>query len=175
MGVRSQPAPASTPPAPLAHWPCEPQTASGSAGTNGVKKLHDSTVRLCDRDNGPNQFTERDCNISRRDDMTRKTNSVLVAASLAGLALGVLTFCPLPLQAQAKVLQYELDPSWPKPLPNLWVTGGVGGVCVDSQDHVLILNRSDVTDNELDSGHRAPPVIELDPEGNVVNSFGDPE
>jgi DNA-binding beta-propeller fold protein YncE len=107
--------------------------------------------------------------------MTRKTNSVLVAASLAGLALGVLTFCPLPLQAQAKVLQYELDPSWPKPLPNLWVTGGVGGVCVDTQDHVLILNRSDVTDNELDSGHRAPPVIEFDPEGNVVNSFGDPE
>ena len=68
-----------------------------------------------------------------------------------------------------------MDASWPKPLPNLWVTGGIGGLCIDSRDHVFILNRRDLTDNDLDAGHQAPVVIEFDPEGNVVNSFGDPD
>jgi len=79
------------------------------------------------------------------------------------------------MHAQGKAPRFEVDPSWPKPLPNLWVTGGMGGVCIDSRDHVFILNRGDLTDNDLDAGHQAPAVIEFDPEGNVVNSFGDPE
>ncbi len=28
---------------------------------------------------------------------------------------------------------------WPKPLPGRWVLGGLGGICVDAKDHVLIL------------------------------------
>src|ERR1700682_5239599 len=107
--------------------------------------------------------------------MTRKTSSVRMAATFVGLAVALLTFCPVPAQAQGKVPRYEVDPAWPKPLPNLWVTGGVGGVCVDAHDHVLILNRRDLTDNELDAGHQAPPVIEFDSAGNVVNSWGDPD
>ena len=78
-------------------------------------------------------------------------------------------------QAQEKAPRFQVDPSWPKPLPNLWVTGGIGGVCIDSRDHVFVLNRRDLTDNDLDAGHQAPVVIEFDPEGNVVNSFGDPD
>ncbi len=81
----------------------------------------------------------------------------------------------MPLSAQGNAPKFEVDPAWPKPLPNLWVTGGVGGVCIDSRDHVFILNRRDLTDNDLDAGHQAPVVIEFDPEGNVVNSFGDPD
>lgn len=50
--------------------------------------------------------------------------------------------------------KFEVDPSWPKSLPNLWVTVGIGGVCVDAQDHVFILNRRDLTDNELDVGRQ---------------------
>ncbi len=84
--------------------------------------------------------------------MTRKTSSVFIA----GLAVALSTICPLPSQAQGKAPQYEVDPTWPKPLPDLWVTGGVGGVCVDTHDHVLILNRGDLTDNDLDAGHQAP-------------------
>ena len=34
-----------------------------------------------------------------------------------------------------------VDPKWPKPLPNGWVTGQVGGTCIDSQDHVFIVTR----------------------------------
>ena len=70
--------------------------------------------------------------------------------------------------------RYEADVNWPKPLPNRWVLGGLGGVCVDAQDHVFILNRQDVLEGELNTGRLAPPIIEFDPEGNVVHSWGDP-
>jgi DNA-binding beta-propeller fold protein YncE len=71
--------------------------------------------------------------------------------------------------------RYEADITWPKPLPNRWVLGGLGGVCVDAQDHVFILNRQDVLEGELNTGRLAPPIIEFDPDGNVVNSWGDPK
>jgi DNA-binding beta-propeller fold protein YncE len=77
-------------------------------------------------------------------------------------------------QAQAQSApRYEADISWPKPLPNNWVLGGLGGVCVDNQDHVFILNRQDVVEGDLNAGTLAPPIIEFDPAGNVVNSWGD--
>ncbi len=71
--------------------------------------------------------------------------------------------------------RYEADINWPKPLPNRWVLGGLGGLCVDAQGHVFILNRQDVLDGELNTGRLAPPIIEFDSEGNVVNSWGDPK
>jgi hypothetical protein len=75
---------------------------------------------------------------------------------------------------QALAPKYQVDPSWPKPLPNQWVLGGLGGVCVDALDHVFILHRQDVPEAELKSGRMAPLIIELDPSGSVVNSWGDP-
>lgn len=71
--------------------------------------------------------------------------------------------------------RYQADINWPKPLPNRWVLGGLGGVCVDPQGHVFILNRQDVLEGELNTGRLAPPIIEFDSEGNVVNSWGDPK
>jgi NHL repeat-containing protein len=71
--------------------------------------------------------------------------------------------------------KYEVDPNWPKPFPDRWVIGGLGGLCVDANDHVLILNRQDVLDADLNAGHLAPPMIELDGDGNVVRSWGDPK
>jgi DNA-binding beta-propeller fold protein YncE len=107
--------------------------------------------------------------------MKTKTDLICRAAIFAGVAFALaLAFAPA-AGAQTKAPRFEADPAWPKPLPNLWVTGGVGGVCVDARDHVFILNRRDLSDNDLDAGHQAPAVIEFDPEGNVVNSFGDPE
>ena len=55
--------------------------------------------------------------------------------------------------------KYEVDPTWPKPFPDRWVIGGLGGVCVDNNDHVVILNRQDVLDADLNAGHLAPPII----------------
>src|SRR5229473_3496518 len=42
------------------------------------------------------------------------------------------------------------------------------------EDHVLILNRQDVLEGDLNAGTLAPPLIEFDAAGNVVNSWGDP-
>jgi DNA-binding beta-propeller fold protein YncE len=76
--------------------------------------------------------------------------------------------------AQRGAPRYEVDPSWPKSFPDRWVIGGLGGVCVDAQDHVFLLNRQDILEGELNAGHLAPSVIEIDPAGKVVNSWGDP-
>src|ERR1700675_2767895 len=89
-----------------------------------------------------------------------------------GVAIG-LTGTP-DLRAQSPAPRYEVDLSWPKPLPDRWIIGGLGGVCVDARDHVLILNRQDLLEGELNGGHLAPPLIEFDPAGNVVHSWGDP-
>jgi sugar lactone lactonase YvrE len=77
------------------------------------------------------------------------------------------------LRAQGAAPRYEIDMTWPKPLPNSWVLGGLGGTCVDARDHLFILNRQDVLEGELNAGNLAPPIIEVDPAGNVVNSWGD--
>jgi hypothetical protein len=77
------------------------------------------------------------------------------------------------VQAQGRGPKFVVDPSWPKPLPENWVTGQVSGVCVDAQDNVFIVNRNDMTDKEAEIAQQAPPYIEFDPDGNVVNTFGD--
>jgi len=89
---------------------------------------------------------------------------------------------PLAVQAQSDVPKYAVDPFWQK-LPDNWVVGPLGGVCVDARDHVFVLHRQeDLTDamvttrDRFDGGRtrvKAPPVIEFDPDGNVVNSWGD--
>jgi hypothetical protein len=35
----------------------------------------------------------------------------------------------------------QVDPFWPKPLPNDWILGQVSGVAVDKRGHVWILQR----------------------------------
>lgn len=97
------------------------------------------------------------------------------AARIAMLAVSIVAIYVATSRAQNKSPKFEVDPNWPKPLTNLWLTGGIGGVCIDARDHVFILNRRDLTDNDLDAGRQAPVVIEFDPDGNVVNSFGDPD
>src|ERR1035438_4458019 len=54
-------------------------------------------------------------------------------------ALGVVSRA----QAHGSGPKFVVDPSWPKPLPEKWVTGQVSGVCVDAQDNVFIVNRND--------------------------------
>ena len=106
--------------------------------------------------------------------MKSKTSSLVIAGTFAGVAIAFGIVCPPPLQGQVDP-KYEVDPSWPQPLPDGWVTGWIGGVCIDAHDHVFVLNRRNLTENELAAAHQAPPVIEFDPEGNVVNSWGDPD
>src|ERR1700733_15302969 len=100
-----------------------------------------------------------------------RTGSIVAALGAAGALLAMLGTPAA--RAETAVPRYEVDASWPKPLPDRWVLGGLGGVCVDAQDHVVILNRQDILPGELNAGHLAPPVIEFDPAGNVVHAWGD--
>ncbi len=80
---------------------------------------------------------------------------------------------------------FEVDPFWPRPLPNHWLLGSTIGVSVDERDHVWIIHRSSATLNDNERGLEldpprgeccagAPPVLEFDPEGNLVGSWGGP-
>ena len=79
-------------------------------------------------------------------------------------------------QTPMNVPTFQVDPFWPKPLPNHWLVGAVVGVAVDGQDHIWITHRpSTLQPNETRSFWRAaPPVLEFDQEGNLVSSWGGP-
>jgi len=80
--------------------------------------------------------------------------------------------------------QMVVDPFWPQPLPNKWILGATIGIAIDSRDHVYIVHRNQDTNFAtqeigLDNGvaeccTAAPPIIEFDPAGNVVNAWGGP-
>src|SRR5213593_1899152 len=108
--------------------------------------------------------------LSRRH-LVRHLNFIIAAMLM--LAIATVSIVVTAVHAQTAAPRYEADLSWPKPLPDRWVLGGLGGVCVDAQDHVLILNRQDVIDGDLNGAKLAPSLIEFDPAGNVVNSWGD--
>ena len=80
---------------------------------------------------------------------------------------------------------FEVDPLWPKPLPNHWLLGTTIGVSVDNRDHIWIVHRGD----SLSAGETpaaqdppvateccfpAPPVLEFDQAGLLVNYWGGP-
>jgi DNA-binding beta-propeller fold protein YncE len=102
-------------------------------------------------------------------------------------AIVALAFGQQALESQQPMVEaptFEVDPFWPKPLPNKWVLGNAIGVGVDSRDHVFIVHRQD-TMNEAENGagttpvtseccKGAPPVLEFDPQGNLVKAWGGP-
>jgi DNA-binding beta-propeller fold protein YncE len=81
--------------------------------------------------------------------------------------------------------RFEVDPIWPKPLPNHWILGQTIGVSVDDQDHVWIVHRAgSLEPNEQHATTTpktarccapAPPVLHYDPAGNLVDSWGGPK
>src|ERR1041385_110925 len=74
----------------------------------------------------------------------------------------------------ASVPRYQVDPFWPKPLPNHWILGAVAGVAVDRRDHVWLTHRpSTLPPNETRSIWRAaPPVLEFDRDGALLSHWG---
>lgn len=119
--------------------------------------------------------------------MHRRT-ALAVGAFVA--ALGALLVAQDKVQAAAERMAdapyFEVDPLWPKPLPNHWILGMTIGVGIDSKDHVFIVQRGaeDMHNAELGAdsvGTRAPvavccrpapSVVEYDPAGNMVNAWG---
>ena len=87
-------------------------------------------------------------------------------------------------QDSGQVPRFQVDPLWPKPLPNRWVMGSVVGVSVDSRDRIWMIHRpSSLSDNERAAAldpplaaccTPAPPILVFDQEGNLVDSWGGP-
>jgi len=79
---------------------------------------------------------------------------------------------------------FEVDPMWPKPLPNHWLLGMTIGVSVDAQDHVWIIHRGASLDPKeayattnppgSECCLPAPPVLEFDQAGNLIGHWGGP-
>ncbi|PYR86628.1 MAG: hypothetical protein DMG19_12570 [Acidobacteria bacterium] len=78
--------------------------------------------------------------------------------------------------------RFEVDPLWPKPLPNHWLLGQTIGVSVDDKDHIWVIHRAgSLEQGELHATTNppiaqccapAPPVLNYDQEGNLLASWG---
>jgi NHL repeat len=108
-----------------------------------------------------------------------------VAVVVAALAISWSVWQPVTAKADragSQVPRFVVDPFFPKPLPDNWVTGEIGGTCIDANDHLFIVTRGFQTGGLVSpegvggapKSVASPPVIEFDQDGNVVNSWGDP-
>jgi DNA-binding beta-propeller fold protein YncE len=110
-----------------------------------------------------------------------------LAALMIGIGLGV-SVRQNTATAQPSLVEvpiFEVDPLWPKPLPNEWLLGMTIGVSVDAQDNVWIVHRGSSTLNNNEKGaelnppiaaccRSAPPVLAFNQDGDVVRSWGGP-
>ena len=122
-----------------------------------------------------------------------KANPRRRSSAVASLlpSLGILLLSPTARAAEeGGAPQYAVDAAWPKPLPNQWLIGQVGGLAVDKHDHIWINQRPrTLTDDEkgaipnppVRSAPRsicckpAPSVMEFDADGNLLQAWGGPE
>ena len=80
--------------------------------------------------------------------------------------------------------RFEVDPLWPKPLPNHGILGMTGGVAGVAEDHRGIVHRTTTFEPmEIYAAAKppaaecclpAPPVLEFDEEGNLIGHWGGP-
>ncbi len=116
--------------------------------------------------------------------------NLLIASSFLGL-IAALAFGSSTLKKKATVEAasvqaptFEVDPFWPKPLPNKWILGQVIGISVDSNDHIWMIQRTGTPEpNELHAATnppiaqcciQGPPVMEFDEAGNLIGHWGGP-
>ena len=100
------------------------------------------------------------------------------------VACGSETTQDAPESTSATLPEWEVDPTWPPTLPNDWILGDIRGLFVDDDDHLWVVHMpSSLTRQEIgaaqdppiaDCCFAAPPVLELDPEGNVLQAWGGP-
>jgi DNA-binding beta-propeller fold protein YncE len=118
-----------------------------------------------------------------------KRNAVIGATFLAVLATLAVAQGWLEQRAEAQVRgavqapRFEVDPTFPQPLPNGMYQGQSIGVWVDrTNDHVWIVHRPDVLDAFEGAAQQnpqagvcckaAPPILEFDPSGKLLRSWG---
>jgi DNA-binding beta-propeller fold protein YncE len=87
-----------------------------------------------------------------------------------------------PPAAARPVPTFKVDPAWPLEMPNKWILGAVTGVFVDARQHVWVTHLPETLTEEETSVEQkppigtccvgAPPVIEFDAQGKVVQGWG---
>jgi DNA-binding beta-propeller fold protein YncE len=110
--------------------------------------------------------------------------ALLVLITALGIGSRLLERGGVVTAAGVQAPRFEVDPLWPKPLPNHWVMGWTVGVGVDAQDHVWVVHQANKLEpSELWGSTKppmstcclpAPPVLEFDQEGNLVGHWGGP-
>jgi len=107
-----------------------------------------------------------------------------VVAAVVGVGASILPIAAARAQrtAAGQVPQFQVDPWWPKPLPNQWLMGQASGVAVDRQDHIWVIQRPrTLTEDERGATLSpprslccapAPPVLEFDADGNLLQAWG---
>src|SRR5499427_10245296 len=115
--------------------------------------------------------------------MPGSAGGIAMAATRVRLALAALIALAIsyPALTAEKTPAFKIDPSFPKELPHQWILGQIGGIFVDAQDHIWINQRP----SSLDAREKrattatnviccvpAPPVIEFDQTGKVVQGWG---
>jgi DNA-binding beta-propeller fold protein YncE len=118
----------------------------------------------------------------------KRTRDVWIGATflilIAALTMGqkILTSRAVAEAAGVQAPMFEVDPLWPKPLPNHWIMGNTIGVSADAQDHIWIIHRQgslepkEVYATTDPPGAScclpAPPVLAFDQAGNLIAHWG---
>jgi DNA-binding beta-propeller fold protein YncE len=117
----------------------------------------------------------------------KRMRNVLIGATfvtllaLLGVGQSILQQTAQAQQAgQVMAPRFEVDPTFPKPLPDGMYQGQSIGLFVNTDDHVWIVHRPDVLDDvegALDKGtgeccKMAPPILEFDQSGTLLRRWG---
>src|SRR3982751_3018697 len=85
--------------------------------------------------------------------------ATVLASAIAALGIGQAALEGATRVHAVQAPTFEVDPFWPKPLPNHWVLGNVIGVGVDANDHVFIVHRNDTFNAQQEIGAAQTPPL----------------
>src|SRR3981189_607407 len=98
--------------------------------------------------------------------LSRTISVFVAAAALIGTAA-----LSQPVRA-GDIPTFAIDAAWPKPLPNNWIIGQVGGITADSKGHIWVIHRprsltadekgAALTPPRSNCRVSAPPVLAFD-------------
>ena len=101
--------------------------------------------------------------------MCSAASALLLFVIVAGIDSRIISRARAADTTAERVPVFEVDTTWPPPLPNGWVLGNVSKIAVDSHDNVWLIHRPRTVPGDKTA---APPVVELDPNGKFVRAWG---
>ena len=121
--------------------------------------------------------------------MQKKRNLTIGVALVGVIAIAAYAADAMDDMAEqaGSVPLFEVDPFWPKPLPNHWLIGPTIGVWADANDGVWIVQRNTpdqfAANTEIglaqdpplsECCQPGPPIMHFDTDGNLLHAWGGP-